>query len=57
MVGLNKFTDKERRKARRSFQFDMYKEDLRQPKYRERTIPNKKRKMWDEDEEDPNLWG
>jgi len=45
MVGLNKFTDKERRKARRSFQFDMYKEDLRQPKYRERTIPNKKRQQ------------
>ena len=29
MVGINKFSDKERRKARRSFQFDRYKEDLR----------------------------
>jgi hypothetical protein len=43
MVGLNKFTDKERRKARRSFQSDRIHADLRSPKYRERTIPNRKK--------------
>lgn len=52
MVGLNKFTDKERRAFRRSFQSDPYKDDLRTPKYRERSIPDKKRrfeKTWSEE--------
>ena len=54
MVGLNKFTDKERRKARRSFQSNHIHADLRLPKYRERTIPNKKRPARGWDEEDDN---
>lgn len=42
MVGLNKFADKERRKARRSFQSDHIKADLRQPKYKQRVIERKR---------------
>ncbi len=73
MVGLNKFTEKERRKARRSFQSNKIHEDLITPKYRERTIPDKRKKnpdgsfmrdadyhdfMYeDEDEEDSDLRG
>lgn len=51
MVGLNKFTDKERRRARRSFQSDQFKKDLRTPKYRERSIPRKRK---EDDVEDYN---
>lgn len=43
MPGINKYTEKERRKARRSFQSDHIKADLRTPKYREQTIPDKRR--------------
>lgn len=52
MVGLNKFTEKERRKARRSFQSNHIAHDLHTPKYRPRVIPNKKRPEWVEDTED-----
>lgn len=43
MPGLNKYTEKERRQKRRSFQSDPYKSDLLTPKYRERTIPNRRK--------------
>jgi hypothetical protein len=41
VVGINKFTEKERRKARRSFQHDHIKADFRTPKYMQRVIPHK----------------
>jgi hypothetical protein len=55
MTGMNKYDAKDRRKARRQLQRDHLKEDLRLPKYRERTIPNKKknngRRLQEDDEE------
>lgn len=50
MPGLNKFTDKERRQQRRSFQSDHFKADLRLPKYRERTIKRKRREDTEDEE-------
>jgi hypothetical protein len=54
MVGLNKFTDKERRKQRRSFQSNHIAVDLHSSKYRQRTVSNKKKhpQDWDEEEDD-----
>lgn len=50
--GLNKFERKEKRQQRRQYQQNHLKSDLITPKYRERTIPNKRR----EDEYDDAEW-
>ena len=41
--GLNKFTEKERRKQRRQYEHNHIAQDLDTPKYRQRVIPNRKR--------------
>lgn len=46
MVGLNKFSDKEKRKLRRQFERDRIAQDLGSPKYRQRV---KERKRIDDD--------
>lgn len=52
MVGINKYTDKERRKQRRSFQVrNMIAKDLHSPKYRQRIIERKR-----VDNEDGTYW-
>jgi len=43
MVGINKYSEKERRQARRNFQRNHIKADLRTPKYRKQVIPDKRR--------------
>jgi hypothetical protein len=47
MVGMNKFSDKEKRKLRRQFERDRIAKDLHSPKYRQRV---KERKRYDDDE-------
>lgn len=47
MPGLNKFGDKEKRKARRTNQFARA---LSSPLYRQRVLPNKKPNKWDEED-------
>ncbi len=50
MVGLNKFTEKERRKQRRSFQSNHIAHDLHSPKYHQRVVPAKKADRFYEEE-------
>lgn len=51
MVSISKFTEKERRKARRSFQSNHIAHDLFTPKYRQRVIERKRN-----DNEDGSYW-
>lgn len=65
MVGINKFTEKDRRRARRSFQSNHIAKDLYTPKYRPRVVERKRvdnedGTYWfteDDDEEDSSLRG
>lgn len=51
MTGLSKFSDKEKRKQRRSYERDRILKDLNSPKYRQRTIDRKRI-----EDEDGNLY-
>lgn len=50
MTGLNKFQDKERRRARRQFQNNEIAADLFSPKYRPRVMRNKRADRFYEEE-------
>lgn len=53
MVGLNKFSDKEKRKLRRQFERDRIAHDLASPKYRQRV---KEHKRIDEEDDPYHYW-
>jgi len=50
MVGINKFSEKERRKARRSFQSNHIARDLHTPKYKQRVINSNRKRIDNEDD-------
>jgi hypothetical protein len=52
MVGLNKFSEKDKRRLRRQFERNRIAQDLHTPKYRQRTIePQSLYEHWDKNQD------